>query len=368
MQIRRGGMSNLLFFVELASNVNRIGSEVRQALLRIHCQTEVDQLLSESVVFTLLSERSLGPKMLGVFPGGRFEQFIPSRPLQCREISLIPIGKHIAPMLARVHTLDVPISKEPEVMNCARGWLAKFRHTNGGADPIDIRCTCAQVSANSFPSSITCDELEQELNFVEEFLMKCKSPVVFSHNDLQEGNILLCDHYIITDDGSIRARSDGVMSTDPLVLIDFEYCSYNYRGFDLGNHFCEYGYDYNCDEAPYYKIYNEMFQVIHEKRSFCRAYLEEIYKIRDSGDNPNFPSDLVTGDRDADLDLLITESTLFMAVANIYWACWALLNTENSIIQFDYASYARDRLALYYNQKTALQNFIDFDCKQKQNH
>ena len=33
------------------------------------------------------AERNLGPKLLGVFPGGRFEQFIASRPLQCFEIS-----------------------------------------------------------------------------------------------------------------------------------------------------------------------------------------------------------------------------------------------------------------------------------------
>uniref|UniRef100_A0A0K0D1E9 Choline/ethanolamine kinase n=1 Tax=Angiostrongylus cantonensis TaxID=6313 RepID=A0A0K0D1E9_ANGCA len=353
-----GGMSNLLFFVELAPNVESLGTEARQALLRIQCQTDLSHLVSESVVFTLLSERSLGPKLLGVFPGGRFEQFIPSRPLQCREISLPAL---IAPMLARVHTLDVPIPKDPQVMTSARGWLAKFRQSTRGALPIDIRCTAARVSSNLYPSSVTCDELEKELDFVEEFLVKSKSPVVFSHNDLQEGNVLLFDGYDIANDGSISARSDDVISTDPLVLIDFEYCSYNYRGFDLGNHFSEYGYDYNCDEAPYYKIYGEMFEVTHERQNFCAAYLDEVYKMRDSGANPNFPSDLVTGDRDADLSRLITESTLFMAVANIFWSCWALVNAEDSVINFDYASYARDRLALYYHQKKALQNYLDLN-------
>lgn len=52
-------------------------------------------------------------------------------------------------MIARVHTLDVPITKEPEVLNCARGWLAKFRQTAGGERPIDIRCTAARVPAHS---------------------------------------------------------------------------------------------------------------------------------------------------------------------------------------------------------------------------
>ncbi|PIO70677.1 hypothetical protein TELCIR_07463 [Teladorsagia circumcincta] len=51
-----GGMSNLLFLVELAPDVDTIGLEARQALLRIQCQTDLDQLLTESVVFTMLSE------------------------------------------------------------------------------------------------------------------------------------------------------------------------------------------------------------------------------------------------------------------------------------------------------------------------
>ncbi|KAJ1359822.1 hypothetical protein KIN20_018635 [Parelaphostrongylus tenuis] len=345
-----GGMSNLLFLVELAANVESVGTEARQALLRIQCQTELDKLVSESVVFTLLSERSLGPKLLGVFPGGRFEQFIPSRPLRCREISLPAIGRLIAAMLAKIHTLDVPIPKEPEVMTYARGWLAKFQQSTRGAMPIDIRCTAARLPSNSYPLSVTCDELGKELDFVEEFLVKSGSP---------EGNILLFDGYDIADDGCINARSGNVNAADPLALIDFEYCSYNYRGFDLGNHFSEYGYDYNCDEAPYYKIYGEMFEVTQERQSFCAAYLDEVYKMRDSGQNPNFPSDLVTGNRDVDLSRLITESTLFMAVADIFWSCWALANAENSLINFGYDSFARDRLALYYHQKKALQNFLD---------
>ncbi|KAK5972389.1 Choline kinase alpha, partial [Trichostrongylus colubriformis] len=223
-----GGMSNLLFLVELAPDVDTIGMEARQALLRIQCQSDLDQLLTESVVFTMLSERSLGPKLLGVFPGGRFEQFIPSRPLTCLEISKPAVGRLIAPMLARVHTLDVPITKEPEVMKCIRGWVTKFRQTAGGSRPIDIYCTAAHVPSESYPSSITCDELEQELQFIEEFLTKSKSPVVFSHNDLQEGNILLFDEYKINDDGDIKSENDDMHETDPLVLIDFEYCSYNY--------------------------------------------------------------------------------------------------------------------------------------------
>lgn len=39
-------------------------------------------------------------------------------------------------------------------------------------------------------------------------------------------------------------------SSDRLYFIDFEYGSYNYRGFDIGNHFNEYA-GYDCDYNLY---------------------------------------------------------------------------------------------------------------------
>lgn len=63
-----------------------------------------------------------------------------------------------------------------------------------------------------------------------------KYPVVFCHNDLQEGNILM------------RLNSEKT----ELVIIDFEYCSYNYRGFDIANHFMEWHYNYTEPNYPFF--------------------------------------------------------------------------------------------------------------------
>ncbi|ULT93854.1 hypothetical protein L5515_010540 [Caenorhabditis briggsae] len=356
-----GGMSNLLFLVELPAKIQPTQMEPEKALLRVHCQSDIDQLLSESVVFTLLSERNLGPKMLGVFPGGRFEQFIPSRALQCLEISKPGLSKLIAPIVARVHTLDAPIPKEPQTLQTARQWLDRFKKTPAGERPIEMYLTRADVPESDFqyPTTITVAQLERELNFVEFFLQHSNSPVVFSHNDLQEGNFLLIDGYQLADDGTVLTADGKPTDEDPLSLIDFEYCSYNYRGFDLGNHFCEYGYDYNESEPPYYKIHQHFFDVEDERKVFCEAYLDEVYKMRSSGDNPHFPSDLVTGDREKDLQKIIEESILFMPVSNIFWVCWSLINAEESSISFDYGAYGRDRLALYFHQKKALEKYLN---------
>lgn len=71
------------------------------------------------------------------------------------------------------------------------------------------------------------------------------SPVVFCHNDLQEGNILLKEN-----------ESSGCHS---LCLIDYEYCAYNYRGFDIANHFIEWTYDYTNPLHPYFSVNPELF-------------------------------------------------------------------------------------------------------------
>lgn len=55
--------------------------EPTKVLLRIygqsHGENALENMLTESVVFALLSERQLGPKLHGIFPGGRIEQYIP---------------------------------------------------------------------------------------------------------------------------------------------------------------------------------------------------------------------------------------------------------------------------------------------------
>lgn len=111
-----GGLSNFLYYVSLPdsqlaadspilsskrprkdsdnnNNVRHYGEDQHQqhhedkepteVLLRIYGQAHGDHaleaMLTESVVFALLSERRLGPRLHGIFPGGRIEQYIPVR-------------------------------------------------------------------------------------------------------------------------------------------------------------------------------------------------------------------------------------------------------------------------------------------------
>lgn len=39
----------------------------------------------------------------------------------------------------------------------------------------------------------------------------------------------------------------------------FLYFSSSHRGFDIGNHFCEWMYDYDCDEFPYFSVNTQAY-------------------------------------------------------------------------------------------------------------
>lgn len=62
-------------------SLNQNDVEPRDVLMRLYGQTHgenaIENIITESVIFTLLSERGLGPKLHGIFPGGRLEEYIP---------------------------------------------------------------------------------------------------------------------------------------------------------------------------------------------------------------------------------------------------------------------------------------------------
>ena len=74
-----GATSNKLFICTLETENATSNSEhsPRKVLLRISYNPDKDvNALAETIVFTLLSERGLGPRLLGVFNDGRLEEFI----------------------------------------------------------------------------------------------------------------------------------------------------------------------------------------------------------------------------------------------------------------------------------------------------
>ncbi|VDP38722.1 unnamed protein product [Schistosoma margrebowiei] len=108
------GLSNYLYIGYLNNDIISLENEPRKVLIRVYgevLRSCTDSIISDSVNFALLSEKRIGPKLHGVFPGGRIEEFIESRPLTTQELPLIieVAARH----MASFHKLSMPFSKTP---------------------------------------------------------------------------------------------------------------------------------------------------------------------------------------------------------------------------------------------------------------
>lgn len=96
---------------------------------------------------------------------------------------------------------------------------------------------------------------------------------------------------------------------------DFEYCSYNYRAFDIANHFCEWVYNYTKKDHPYYTMTPSDAPTKEQKLRFIRAYLDE----QGSKENP---------------EEVLQEVEVFMLASHMMWSLWGVVNADISQITF----------------------------------
>ncbi|XP_034372242.1 choline/ethanolamine kinase isoform X4 [Arvicanthis niloticus] len=316
-----GGLSNLLFRCSLPNHVPNVGGEPREVLLRVYgaILQGVDSLVLESVMFAILAERSLGPQLYGVFPEGRLEQYLPSRPLKTQELRDPVLSGAIATKMARFHGMEMPFTKEPRwLFGTMERYLKQIQDLPSTSLP--------QINLLEMYS------LKDEMNNLRKLLDATPSPVVFCHNDIQEGNILLLS----------EPNSD-----DNLMLVDFEYSSYNYRGFDIGNHFCEWVYDYTYEEWPFYKARPTDYPTREQQLRFIRHYLAEVQKGEILSEEEQ---------KKQEEDLLV-EISRYALASHFFWGLWSILQASMSTIEFGYLEYAQSRFQFYFQQKGQLTNF-----------
>ncbi|CAH0754177.1 unnamed protein product [Bemisia tabaci] len=318
-----GGLSNWLYHVKLVSE----NAEPSQVLLRIYGQTHgeraFESIITESVIFTLLSERKLGPKLHGIFPGGRLEEYIPARPLKTKELQDKKLSLLIADKMALVHQMNIPISKEPR-------WL--WDTMNRWIQSIDDLNLYIYVG-NQMKRKLMAQDFRIEAEWLKSHLQKLQSPVVFCHNDFQEGNILM------------REENNNNESEPSLVIIDFEYCAYNYRGFDLANHFIEWTYDYSYPQPPYFSVHRDYYASHEQQLAFAERYLNSL------------------GNSKTDPEVVVNEIRHFSLASHLFWGAWSLVQAKTSKIKFGYLEYAYERLNCYFNLKSEL--LLEANAKKK---
>ena len=128
-----GGLSNFIYLCSLPENASKSCSsgQPSSVLLRLFGQklpssssgssaeeaaAATAQIynahITDNVIFTLLSERRLGPRLYGIFAGGRLEEYIQSESMVDYRICDTAYCPPVARIFAKIHMLSVPIKKD----------------------------------------------------------------------------------------------------------------------------------------------------------------------------------------------------------------------------------------------------------------
>lgn len=370
-ELRSCGLSNYLFSACLRDHVPVIAGEPRKVLIRVYgevLRSSVDSIVLDSVNFAILSEKRIGPSLYGVFPGGRIEEFIESRPLLASELSIPKVMEAIARHTARIHRLNMPFCKQPtfllKMMEKFLAQLTGAREPPSRPTPNLSKTSLAElqveydrhVTESDVGEWVTVGFLETQqmalqFRLCEEFAwLKAKFqespkdmfPVVFCHNDLQENNILVLD-------------KPGEEGTYELLPIDFEYAGYNYRAFDVGNHFNEWCYDYAIQDPPYYTYNYDLYPSREQQAFFWTAYFNaDCVERNSSGDcgSPDTTNDHTSQlNGEHDFDKLWIETAYGSLYSHLFWAAWSLVQSQISSIRFRFNEYAASRMDAYHRLK-----------------
>lgn len=170
-------------------------------------------------------------------------------------------------------------------------------------------------------SQYSVEKLSAEVDYIESMINQhSTSPLGFCHNDILLENVVFSQE---------KQR---------VSFIDFEYGDYNYIFFDVANHFNEYA---GIETVDY-----SLYPTKDYQKNWLKVYLTTVKKLCGPA-----ASELPSPDDDGALDRLTDEINLFALSSNLFWGVWALVQAENSTIDFDFLEYGFIRLAEYFRAK-----------------
>ncbi|PXF42097.1 putative ethanolamine kinase [Gracilariopsis chorda] len=283
-----GGITNRIFKVSTAT------SDPLSVLVRVFGSTEVftpEQRETENDVFAQLAHAGIAPRLLAVFGNGRVEQLLDARPIQLDEMLSDHVCVGVAKAMAQLHHFRPSgISKEARVWEDIDAWAN---------DALRIE------QKGTLPQHISVKQCIEWVKSVRIRTDKVVSPIIYAHNDLLCGNILLFENKDVR-------------------IIDFEYSSYNYRGFDIANFFseCMGGTIDGC-------VHPDKYPTAEYRKKFCETYL------RERG---------MTCDQEA-VSNLLNEAAEFDLLTHLYWGLWALVQSDSSTVDFPYTKFAEARFS-----------------------
>ncbi|PAV66470.1 hypothetical protein WR25_22508 [Diploscapter pachys] len=242
-----------------------------------------------------LAKHGLAAPLYGQFKNGLVCGYLPGRSLRVEDTRDPIIQPQIISSMAKMHQIESDSQKEP---CCFTKMLDFYNAFTGSFEDSE-----KQEKFTSVFGSMA--KLLLEINQIKFIIEGLNEPAGFCHNDLLVYNILYNEE------------------TKSASFIDYEYADVNYILFDIGNHFQEYA---GVDNPDY-----SLCPTDEEKRNFLKQYLSCSKEGLDE-------------DR---LEQMLHRVTVFEAASHLFWSIWALVQAQNSLIDFDYLGYAVMRYEQY---------------------
>ncbi|KAJ1790868.1 hypothetical protein LPJ59_005087 [Coemansia sp. RSA 2399] len=327
----------------------------RKYILRVY-GAGLDEILSREKELYWLSQLAplgIGAPIYSIFGNGRIEEYLESTTLTKDDNYDSSTSKHIAQRMSELHTLvshyhpygsGNPNSKEavylngqPELWASVDAWMqlvqSKWQEVRRKCDS---NAQCAEI-LDKWP--VLVQAVRKYKTHVEQ---EAHSPIVFAHNDMQNSNILRLDR------------------TGELVIIDFEYAGYNYRGFDIANHLRTWMNSYDPSRCLHYLDLTQ-YPTVEQRRGFMQAYVRTKAFIDDnvmagasvvkSGlaqpAEELHPSSLSKDRICEEAEALDREVAFFLPASYMYWGVWGLLQACSSVTDIDYTVYSAQRLSMF---------------------
>jgi len=330
---RLAGLSNKIFKV----SVDDKNVYPRQVIYREFGEgAAICDRKRENYIIKSLAQKEIAPIFYGADEQHRVEKFLKADELTKSDFKEKVNRRKLAKLMAKLHNMNLEkLDKTPLFLKILqeKSLINEFKEKAAREDvytPVEKK----------FLDEINKLVTKQEIEFLKKIGPKDEKAVVFSHNDLHAGNVL------------------KMPGSENLLLIDFEYSDYNYRGYDLANLFNETMFEYDVATHPHYAFYPENFPKDQELLEFIKYYL--FFKKVKPGD---VDDDIVFNDdkyRDAyisknhdidqfnkDAEELLGETKICRVFSHYFWCLWAVIQSHNADMDFDYMHYAYKRYELY---------------------
>ena len=255
-------------------------------LLRVY-GPQVEHLIdrdAELNILKRLARKKIGPRMLGTFSNGRFEEYLHAKTLEAQDLRIPETSKQIAKRMRELHEgielLDTEIDAGPGIFLNWDDWVERcekvitwldqqVRQAESGGEPkpkakytrLGLICGVEWAIFRK-----TYDKYRAKLTEECGFESGIRKKLVFAHNDTQYGNLMR-----LTPSGESPLLQPSNQHKQ-LVVIDFEYAGQNTVGLEFANHFTEWCYNYH-DPDKSYACNHKAYPTEKEQHRFVRSYV-----------------------------------------------------------------------------------------------